>query len=71
MEQEVQAEWQGPASALLVSLAGGYSDLVIDQLLGVFKPGNVPEYFVIKTFAEIAAFSRTALVQCTSLHAIP
>mgnify|MGYP001062275903 CR=1 FL=1 len=52
---EVKSEWQTPASGILVALAQPYPSQVITALLDTFKPGTEPHYYVVKTFADVAA----------------
>lgn len=56
--KENQTDWQGAASAILVSLGVKFANPVMDALLGLFKPGNVPPYFVVKCLADLAAANR-------------
>lgn len=53
--QEVKTDSQAPACAILVLLCGPFCDLVVTEVLSVFKPGIEPHYFVPKALAEIAA----------------
>jgi hypothetical protein len=52
------AEWQGAASAVLVSAGMRWPDLVMDQLLARFAPGSLPHYFVMKTLGDFTASNR-------------
>jgi hypothetical protein len=52
------ADWQGAASAVLVSAGMRWPDLVMDQLLARFSPGSLPHYFVMKTLGDFTAANR-------------
>jgi hypothetical protein len=57
--KESQSDWQGAACSVLVSLSVQFPDAVMDTLMTLFKPGNVPHYFVVKCLADFAAANRT------------
>lgn len=56
--QEVMADWQGAASAVLVSAGMRWPDMVMEQLLARFSPGTLPHYFIMKTLGDFAAANR-------------
>jgi hypothetical protein len=63
--KESMSDWQGAACAVLVALSVRFPDALMDTLMTLFKPGNVPHYFVIKCLADFAAANRTfRLVLC-------
>lgn len=47
-QQEVIPDYQGAASALLVTMGMKYTTEVINKLLELFGPGVVPHFFIIK-----------------------
>lgn len=50
---EVIPEWQGAASALLVSLGMRFPVQILDELMKRFSPGTVPHYFIMKSLGDL------------------
>jgi len=53
-DKAVIPDWQGQASSVLVALGRRYPKQIVDRLLQLFGPGEVPHYFVVKTLADLA-----------------
>jgi hypothetical protein len=60
--KDVVPDWQGAASQLAVSIGMRFPDDLMRDLLALFSPGNVPHYFVIKTFADFVPANPLAAV---------
>lgn len=51
-KQEIIPDWQGGASAVLVSLGIRFPNEILDELMKRFSPGTVPHYFIMKTLGD-------------------
>jgi len=60
--QEIMADWQGAASAVLVAAGMQWPELVMEQLLVRFLPGSIPHYYVMKTIGDFTAANRNAML---------
>lgn len=56
--REPVAEWQLAASEFLIALGGSFCHDVAKALLDQCKSGEVPNYYVVKTFGDLAAAHR-------------
>lgn len=52
--KEAVSDWQGAACAVLVSLGCQFPNQLMDELIRLFKPGQMPHYFVIRCLADFA-----------------
>ncbi|XP_051630816.1 maestro heat-like repeat-containing protein family member 1, partial [Manacus candei] len=53
--KEVIWEWQQAASNVLVAVGRRFVNKVMEEVLSKFQPGILPHYFVLQTFANLAA----------------
>eukprot|EP01127_Copromyxa_protea_P018695 TRINITY_DN5940_c0_g1_i1.p1 TRINITY_DN5940_c0_g1~~TRINITY_DN5940_c0_g1_i1.p1 ORF type:complete len:1700 (-),score=516.03 TRINITY_DN5940_c0_g1_i1:86-4894(-) len=64
--KEIIPDYQGAASALLVTMGMKYTTEVINKLLELFGPGVVPHFFIIKTLSDLAVANPVAVVPLLS-----
>ncbi|XP_007954301.1 maestro heat-like repeat-containing protein family member 1 [Orycteropus afer afer] len=53
--KDLVPDWQQAASSVLVAVGTRLISAVMEELLSHFQPGLLPHYFVVQTFASLAA----------------
>uniref|UniRef100_A0A673MUW1 Maestro heat-like repeat-containing protein family member 1 n=1 Tax=Sinocyclocheilus rhinocerous TaxID=307959 RepID=A0A673MUW1_9TELE len=52
--KEVVPEWQQAASNILVAVGNKYINDIMEEILGKFRPGVLPHFFVVQTLANLS-----------------
>lgn len=59
---EIVPDWQGAASALLVSMGTSFGKMVLEELSQRYTPGNVPHFYVVRALGDFASVNSFVLV---------
>lgn len=54
MDSEIVPDLQEAACSCIVSLANHVPELIVDTLMHLFSPGQIPHYFVVKTMGDVS-----------------